>query len=138
AVGGVRGDGTRSPAVVVATKMGHLFVLHRETGVPLLPVEERPVPRSTVHGEEAWPTQPFPVRPRPLVPSRLTADDAWGMAPEERDACRARIARLRSEGIFTPPSLEGSVVFPGVGGGWHWGGAPREPGRCLSRAPTHH
>ncbi len=96
-------DGRRVPAVVVGTKMGHLFVLHRETGVPLFPVEERPVPRSTVPGEEAWPTQPFPVRPRPLAAARLTPDDAWGITPAERDACRERIKALRSEGIFTPP-----------------------------------
>jgi len=124
------------PAVVVATKMGHLFILHRETGMPLFPVEERPVPRSTVRGEEAWPTQPFPVRPPPLAPSRLTADDAWGMTPEEREACRARIARLRSEGIFTPPSLEGSVVFPGFGGGVNWGGIAYDPVRGLAIAPN--
>jgi len=128
--------GQTVPAVVVATKMGHLFVLHRETGVPLFPVEERPVPQSTVRGEEAWPTQPFPVRPRPLVPSRLTADDAWGATPEDREACRARIARLRSEGIFTPPSLEGSVVFPGFVGGVNWGGIAHDPVRGLAIAPT--
>ncbi len=128
--------GQTVPAVVVATKMGHLFVLHRETGVPLFPVEERPVPQSTVRGEEAWPTQPFPVRPRPLVPSRLTADDAWGATPEEREACRARIARLRSEGIFTPPSLEGSVVFPGFVGGVNWGGIAHDPVRGLAIVPT--
>src|SRR5262245_27286977 len=108
-------EGRTVPAVVVATKMGHLFVLHRETGVPLFPVEERPVPRSTVAGEEASPTQPFPVRPRALAPSRLTADEAWGITPAEREACRARLAPLRSEGIFTPPSLEGTVAFPGFG-----------------------
>src|SRR5215475_12909996 len=129
-------DGRTVPAVIVATKMGHLFVLHRETGAPLFPVEERPVPRSAVAGEEAWPTQPFPVRPRPLVPSRLTADDAWGATPEEREACRARIARLRSEGIFTPPSLEGTVVFPGFGGGVNWGGIAYDPVRGLAIAPT--
>ena len=129
-------DGKAVPAVVVATKMGHLFVLHRETGAPLFPVEERPVPRSTVAGEEAWPTQPFPVRPRSLAPSRLTAADAWGMTPEEREACRARIARLRSEGIFTPPSLEGTVVFPGFGGGVNWGGVSHDPVRGLAIVPT--
>jgi quinoprotein glucose dehydrogenase len=129
-------DGKAVPAVVVATKMGHLFVLHRETGVPLLPVEERPVSRSTVAGEEAWPTQPFPVRPRPLAPSRLTAAEAWGISPEEREACRARIARLRSEGIFTPPSLEGTVVFPGFGGGVNWGGVSHDPTRGLAIVPT--
>jgi quinoprotein glucose dehydrogenase len=119
------------PAVAVATKMGHLFVLHRETGAPLFPVEERPVPKSTVPGEVASPTQPFPLRPRPLAPSRLTADDAWGVTSEEREACRARIAPLRSEGLFTPPSIEGTVVFPGFGGGLHWGSLSHDPTRHL-------
>src|SRR5262249_55142299 len=113
-------DGKSIPAVVVATKMGHLYVLHRETGASLFPVEERPVPKSTVPGEEASPTQPFPVRPRPLFPARLTADDVWAEDASEREACRARIVRLRSEGIFTPPSLEGTVTFPGYGGGMNW------------------
>jgi quinoprotein glucose dehydrogenase len=124
------------PAVVVATKMGHLFVLHRETGVPLFPVEERPVPRSTVAGEEAWPTQPFPVRPRALAPSRLTADDAWGTTPAEREACRTRMAGLRSEGLFTPPSLEGTIVFPGFAGGVNWGSVAHDPVRGLVIVPT--
>jgi quinoprotein glucose dehydrogenase len=115
----IRRDGRAIPAVAVATKMGHLFVLHRDTGAPLFPVEERPVPKSTVPGEEASPTLPFPVRPRPLVPARLMADDAWGQSPDEREACREQIKRLRSEGIFTPPSLEGTVIFPGYAGGMH-------------------
>lgn len=74
-------DGRDIPAVAVRTKMGHLFVLHRETDEPLFPVEERPVPPSTVPGEQAWPMQPFPTVPRPLVPQRLTAEDAWVHAP---------------------------------------------------------
>src|SRR5215470_3638113 len=129
-------EGKPVPAVVVATKMGHVFVLHRETGKPLLPVEERPVPKSTVPGEQASPTQPFPIRPRPLVPARLTPDDAWGLTDADRDACRARIAQLRSEGIFTPPSLEGTVIFPGYTGGTNWGGVSYDPGRGLLIAPT--
>jgi len=132
----VTGEGTTVPAVVVATKMGHLFLLHRETGVPLFPVEERSVPKSNVPGEEAWPTQPFPIRPRPLVPSRLTPDQAWGINDGERDACRARLAPLRSEGIFTPPSFEGTVVFPGFGGGVNWGSVSHDPERGLVIAPT--
>jgi len=129
-------DGKSVPAVVVATKMGHLFLLHRETGAPLFPIEERRVPQSTVPGEEASPTQPFPIRPQPLVPSTLTAADVWGINDGERAACRARLAELRSEGIFTPPSLEGSVVFPGFGGGVNWGGVSHDPVRGILVAPT--
>ena len=129
-------EGKPVPAVVVATKMGHLFVLHRETGKPLLPVEERATPKSTVPGEEASPTQPFPIRPRPLVPASLGADDAWGLTPSDRDACRARIAALKFEGIFTPPSLEGTIIFPGYVGGTNWGGVSYDAARGLLIAPT--
>ena len=129
-------DGKLVPAVLVATKMGHVFVLHRETGKPLLPVEERAVPKSTVPGEEASPTQPFPIRPRPLVPAGLSADDAWGLTSADREACRARIARLRYDGIFTPPGLEGTIIFPGYIGGTNWGGVSYDPARDLLVAPT--
>src|SRR5262249_29226089 len=129
-------DGQFVPAVVVATKMGHVFLLDRETGLPLFGIEERPVPKSTVPGEEAWPTQPFPSRPRPLVPARLTPDEAWGLNDSEREACRSRLATLRSEGIFTPPSFEGTVVFPGFGGGVNWGSVSHDPVRGLVIAPT--
>src|SRR5262245_17335258 len=128
--------GQSVPAVVVATKMGHLFLLDRETGLPLFGIEERPVPKGTVPGEEAWPTQPFPSRPRPLVPARLTPDEAWGLNDSEREACRSRLATLRSEGIFTPPSFEGTVVFPGFGGGVNWGSVSHDHVRGLVIAPT--
>jgi quinoprotein glucose dehydrogenase len=124
-------EGQDMPAVVVGTKMGHLLILHRETGQPLFPVEERPVPPSLVPGEEAWPTQPFPTQPPPLVPQRLTVEDAWGPTPAERDWCRDRIKALRSEGLFTPPSLEGTIIFPGFGGGMNWGSLASEPRRGL-------
>jgi quinoprotein glucose dehydrogenase len=117
-----RGDGAAIPAVAVATKMGHLFVLNRETGEPLFPVEERPVPPSTVPGERASPTQPFPVIPKPLHPVTVTPDDAWGLDDADRAYCRARIESLRNEGIFTPPSLEGTLMYPGFAGGMNWGG----------------
>src|SRR3990172_13052995 len=75
----VRKDGREIPAVIQPTKMGFVFILHRETGEPVFPVEERPVPASDVPGEYAWPTQPFPLRPLPLVPQVLRPEDAWGL-----------------------------------------------------------
>lgn len=124
-------DGAEVPAVVQATKMGHLFVLHRETGAPLFPVEERPVPASDVPGEEAWPSQPFPLLPPPLAAQRLRPEDAWGLTPWDRGRCRAQIEALRNEGIFTPPSLGGTLMFPGNAGGSNWGSVAIDPGRRL-------
>lgn len=124
-------NGRDVPAVAVGTKIGHLFVLHRETGKPLFPVEERPVPRSTVAGEEASPTQPFPVMPRSLVPQKLTVDEAWGMTQSDLDACREQMKNRRSEGVFTPPSLEGTIVVPGNVGGMNWSGMSYDPRRGL-------
>ncbi|MGI9174816.1 MAG: pyrroloquinoline quinone-dependent dehydrogenase [Rhodothermales bacterium] len=129
-------DGETVPALVQATKMGHVFVLHRETGEPLFPVEERPVPASDVPGEAASPTQPFPVLPAPLLPERITADDAWGVTAEDSAACRAQMEGLRHEGPFTPPSLEGTLIYPGNIGGSNWGGIAVDPGRALAFVPT--
>lgn len=128
-------DGGTVPAVVVATKMGFLYVLHRETGEPLLPIEERPVPPSDVPGETAWPTQPFPVLPAPLHELELSADDAFGLTDEDRAFCRDWIASLRNEGIFTPPSLEGSLQWPGFAGGATWGGVAWDPERQIVITP---
>ncbi len=125
----VRRGGVDIPVVVQATKMGHLFVLHRETGKPLFEVEERPVPESDVPGEFASATQPFPVLPAPLVPQTLSPDDAWGLTPWDRGRCRERLERLRFEGIFTPPSLDGTLLYPGYSGGTNWGGVAIDPVR---------
>ncbi|HTY17354.1 MAG TPA: pyrroloquinoline quinone-dependent dehydrogenase [Myxococcota bacterium] len=119
--------GAEVPAVVQATKMGHLFVLQRETGEPLFPVEERPVPASDVPGEQSWPTQPFPVLPEPIVPQQLRAEDAFGLTRWDRGRCRERIAALRNEGLFTPPSLRGTLELPGIAGGTNWGSAAVDP-----------
>jgi quinoprotein glucose dehydrogenase len=127
----VRRNGREVPAVAVATKVGHLFILHRETGKPLFPVEERPVPQGGVPGEQLSPTQPFPTLPRPLVPQKLTPEDAWGLTAQDRDACREQIKALRSEGVFTPPSLQGSIAFPGDVGGMNWSGVSFDPRRGL-------
>lgn len=124
-------NGEEIPAVVQATKMGHIFVLHRETGEPLFPIEERAVPPSTVGGERAWPTQPFPVRPPPLLPELMTPDSAWGLTPWDRGKCREKMERLRYEGIFTPPSLQGTLEYPSMIGGANWGGVAVDPVRRL-------
>lgn len=120
-------DGT--PAIAITTKMGRVFVLDRVTGAPLLPVEERPAPPSDVPGEEAWPTQPS--SGISVVPESLRAEDAWGATEKDRAWCREKIAAARSEGIFTPPSLRGTVVFPGNAGGVNWGSSAYDPVRHL-------
>ena len=112
----------RIPALVQGTKMGLLFVLHRETGEPLIPVEERPVPQGGVPGQVLSPTQPYPVRPPQLVPSGLAPEEAFGLTPWDRGSCRERIAAARSEGTFTPPSFQGTILYPGNSGGVNWGG----------------
>ena len=122
--------------VVQATKTGMLYVLDRATGVPVFPVEERPVPRSTVTGEEAAATQPFTARTPPLSPHSLRREEVWGATPADREACLAAIAPLRNEGIFTPPSLEGTLVMPSNIGGAHWGGVAIDPARQLAVVPV--
>jgi quinoprotein glucose dehydrogenase len=124
------------PAVAVGSKTGNLFLLNRETGKPLFGVEERAVPKSDVPGEEASATQPFPVLPKPLVPQSLTAKDAWGANEADRKWCAERLEALRAEGIFTPPSLKGSAIFPGNIGGMAWGGAAFDPTHSLLIIPT--
>jgi quinoprotein glucose dehydrogenase len=115
------------PALAQATKMGHLFLLNRESGVPLFPVEERPVPQGGVAGETLAATQPFPTHPAPLHPAELTLEDAFGFTPFDRGACAERIEALRYEGIFTPASVGGSIQYPGSGGGANWGGVSIDP-----------
>lgn len=124
-------DGRQIDAVAQGTKMGFVFILERETGEPLFPIVERAVPASDVPGERESPTQPVPLLPPPLDPLELRPEDAWGLTPLDRYACRLRIEALRSEGIFTPPSLRGSVVYPGFLGGMEWGGLAFDPGSGL-------
>jgi quinoprotein glucose dehydrogenase len=120
-------DGT--PAVVINTKMGHVFVLNRLTGAPLLPIIERRVPQSDIEGEQSSPTQPFSTIS--LVPEKFEDADVWGPRPEDVKWCQDKIKASRSEGIFTPPSLKGTVVAPGNVGGVNWGSAAYDPQRHL-------
>ncbi len=129
----VRG-GRSIPAILQATKSGMLFVLNRETGEPLIPVEERAVPASDVPGERAWPTQPFSAIT--LSPLGIATDSAWGATAADRDTCRAQFAALRNEGVFTPPSLQGTLVRPSNIGGAHWGGVAVHPERQIVVAPV--
>jgi quinoprotein glucose dehydrogenase len=124
-------DGKSVPVVIQGNKTGFLYVLNRDTGVSVLPVEERPVPQSDVPGEVTSPTQPFPLAPPSLVPQKLSVDDAWGITPTDRDYCRELIKSLRNDGLFTPPSLRGSLSEPGNVGGINWSGYAFDPQHSL-------
>lgn len=120
-------DGERRDAVAQITKSGHVFVLDRDTGEPLHPVEERAFPPSDVPGEEAWPTQPIPVRPPAFARQRFDMEDATDISPEANAYVRGILANVRSDGQYIPPSLEGTIIFPGFDGGGEWGGASVDP-----------
>jgi quinoprotein glucose dehydrogenase len=124
-------DGHKVDVVIQGNKTGFLYVLNRDTGVPVFPVAERPVPQSDVPGEVTSPTQPFPVAPPPLVPQTLQLDLAWAVSETERQACLQRLQPLRNEGIFTPPSLRGSLIIPGNVGGMNWSGYAFDPERSF-------
>jgi quinoprotein glucose dehydrogenase len=125
-------DGT--PAIAITTKMGRVFVLNRLTGAPLLPVEERPVPKSDIAGEESWPTQPASTIS--LVPETFSPDDAWGKDAQDRQWCADKIKATRFGEIYTPPSLQGTLVYPSNVGGVNWGSAAYDPQRHLLFADT--
>jgi quinoprotein glucose dehydrogenase len=129
-------NGKQVDVVLQATKTGQLFVLDRDTGVPVFPVEERAVPKSDIAGEQASPTQPFNTVIPPLSPQHLASDSAFGLTPADRDACAAQLRPLRNEGPFTPPSLQGTLALPGNVGGAHWGGVAFDPARQLAIVPV--
>ena len=106
-------------------------MFERETGAPLFPIEERAVPQDVVAGETPSPTQPFSSLPPLVSHAPVKPDDAWGLTFWDRDACREKIAALKSEGIFTPPSLKGSIERPGYAGGSNWGSGAWDPERQL-------
>jgi quinoprotein glucose dehydrogenase len=124
------GGGTRR-VVIQPTKTGHVFVLDEATGQPVWPVEERAVPQGAAPGDSVSPTQPIPIKPRPLIPPQLKPEDAYGFTFWDRGKCRAKIEKLRSDGIFTPPSVEGSIHYPSAAGGVNWGGGSMDPSRSL-------
>ena len=111
-------------AVAQITKSGHVFVFDRDTGEPLFPIEEQPVAPSDLEGESVWPTQPLPTKPPPFARQSLTEENVRPFAAE-------RLARLRPSVPFTPPSEEGTIIFPGFDGGGEWGGAAYDPETSL-------
>ena len=124
-------DGKAVPVVIQGNKTGFLYVLNRDTGTPIFPVEERPVPQTDVPGEVTSSTQPFPLAPPALAPQKLSEQDVWGITPEDREVCRTLIAKLRNDGLFTPPSLRGSLSVPGNIGGMNWSGYAYDPQNNL-------
>lgn len=120
----VERDGKNVDAIAQTTKTGMIFVLDRETGEPLFPIEERKVDTSgSVEGEELWPTQPFPVIPEPFTRHRITEEDLNSLVSDSSyQDILSRFRSYRYNGIYTPPSIEGTIIFPGYDGGGEWGG----------------
>ena len=128
-------DGKQIPVVVILTKTGVVFVLHRDTGEPFFEIEERPVPTDGIPGDQLSPTQPFPVKPPPLMNVGITPDDAWGFTIFDRNACRDKIASMRYGGYYEPPTPQGTVMYPMIGGGSNWGGGAFDPDRNILVTP---
>lgn len=121
-------DGKKIPVVIQATKQGFVFVFNRITGEPIWPIEERPVPASDVPGEKASPTQPFPTWPKPFARQSFTEADINPLLPEaDQAALREKIRGSRNEGLFTPPSLRGTISMPGHNGGVNFGTSAVDP-----------
>jgi quinoprotein glucose dehydrogenase len=115
--------GKEIDAVAQITKMGMVFLFNRETGEPLFPIEERPVPTSSLLGEEVWSTQPFPAKPPPFSRHRFTEEDVTDISPEANKFVRDKIKNAKFGSIYIPPDTRGVVQFPGTRGGGEWGGA---------------
>jgi quinoprotein glucose dehydrogenase len=123
-------NGRKVDAVAQITKTGFVFVLNRRTGEPLFPIENRKVPASSIDGEQLAGTQPYPLKPPPFTRQSLTEDMLTTRTAEAHAAVLAQFKTLAS-GMFTPPSFEGTIVFPGVDGGAEWGGAAFDPATAL-------
>ena len=123
----IRKEGENRDVAIQQTKAGFLFVFDRDSGEAVFPIEERQVPASDVPGEQASRTQPFPILPEPFTKTTLQRDELFGLTFLGRRWCQRRFDELRYEGMFTPPSIGGTLHFPGFGGGGNWGGAAFDP-----------
>jgi quinoprotein glucose dehydrogenase len=130
------GEGMRD-VVIQPTKQGFVFVLDRDNGKPIWPVEERAVPQGGAEGEQLSPTQPFPTHVPALMPQRFsTADVFKPFLALGRSACEKELEDLRNDGLYTPPSTQGTLEFPMTGGGVNWGGAAFDPVNQILYANT--
>jgi quinate dehydrogenase (quinone) len=120
-------NGQSVPAIAQVTKMGFVFIFDRVTGKPLFPVEERPVPKSNVPGEAAWPTQPFPSKPPALVRQEFNETDITTVAPESNRYCAELFHSLETGGMYTPYGRKQTLVVPGTLGGATWSGGSFDP-----------
>ena len=128
----VKREGKTIPAVAQVTKQGFLFVLNRETGEPLYKVEERPVPKSDIPGEETSLTQPYPLKPPPLARQSMTAAELTNVTPESHRECLALTEGAKLDvKIYDPLGEQDQALFPGLNGGSNYGGASFDPGRGL-------
>ena len=123
----IKVGGKAIDVVVQLTKTGWAFVFDRVTGKPVWPIEERSVPASDAPGEKSWPTQPFPTRPPAFEEQGVTLDDAFDLTPELRAEAQAEMKKYRLGPIYSPPSLQGTFMRPGVIGGANWGGGALDP-----------
>ncbi|MDX2223896.1 MAG: pyrroloquinoline quinone-dependent dehydrogenase [Rhodospirillaceae bacterium] len=123
----IRKDGRDIDVAITQTKMGWLFVNERDTGAPVWPVEERPVPQSDVPGETSSPTQPVPVGIDAFAGQHIDRDKLFGLTPLDKAWCQGEFDTMRYEGLYTPPSLQGTLLFPSALGGGNWGGAAFDP-----------
>jgi quinoprotein glucose dehydrogenase len=128
----VQRNGKDVPAVAQVTKMGFTFLLHRLTGEPLFPVEERRMPKSEIPGEEAWPTQPVPLKPPPFARQTVSRDDITDVTPESRKECMEMLEDTDVDvSIYDPFSEKDAIIMPGLNGGTNWGGASFDPASKL-------
>ena len=130
-LGRVTYQGKTVDAVLQPTKQGLLFTLDRETGQPIIPVEERKVPQGARAGRQAVADPAISGGAAPLAPHHISADDAFGLTFWDRGKCREMMKSARNEGIYTPPSTQGTIVYPFTGGGTNWGGLSFDAGRNV-------
>lgn len=119
----IKKDGKSIDAVAQVTKSGFVYVFNRENGEPVFPIEEHPVPPSSLPGEQAWPTQPRPTLPAPFVRQLFTDNDISNISPEVHEYVKTRLTGIKRSSMFEPPSKEGTIILPGFDGGAEWGGA---------------